>query len=71
VLLTNALPSHPDDVREEVILRGEVPSAFNPPAGCRFHPRCPQALPLCGEKEPVLREEAVGHQVACHLYGSP
>jgi peptide/nickel transport system ATP-binding protein len=70
VLLNNALPSHPDDVREEVILRGEVPSAFNPPAGCRFHPRCPQALPVCGEKEPVLREEAAGHQVACHLYGS-
>src|SRR5881628_160182 len=39
VLLNNALPSHPDDVREEVILRGEVPSAFNPPSGCRFHPR--------------------------------
>ena len=41
VLLSNALPGHPDDAREEVILQGEVPSAFNPPAGCRFHPRCP------------------------------
>src|SRR5438552_5111442 len=69
VLLNNALPSHPDDVREEVILRGEVPSAFNPPAGCRFHPRCPQALPTCAEVEPVLRESSRGHQVACHLYG--
>jgi len=70
VLLNNALPSHPDDVREEVILRGEVPSAFNPPAGCRFHPRCPQALPVCSEAEPVLQEHAPGHHVACHLYGS-
>ncbi len=68
VLLNNALPAHPDDVREEVILKGEVPSAFNPPSGCRFHPRCPQALPVCGEMEPVLREQANGHQVACHLY---
>ncbi len=70
VLLNNALPSHPDDVREEVILRGEVPSAFNPPPGCRFHPRCPQALPVCGEMEPVLRAHGAGHHVACHLYGS-
>jgi peptide/nickel transport system ATP-binding protein len=69
VLLNNALPSHPDDVREEVILKGEVPSAFNPPPGCRFHPRCPQALPVCGELEPALRKHGAGHQVACHLYG--
>jgi oligopeptide transport system ATP-binding protein len=69
VLLSNAMPSHPDDVREEVILRGEVPSAFNPPAGCRFHPRCPQAMPACAEVEPALRERAPAHHVACHLYG--
>src|SRR6267142_2271058 len=69
VLLSNALPAHPDDVREEVILKGEVPSALNPPRGCRFHPRCPQALAVCGEMEPVLREQSRGHQVACHLYG--
>jgi len=68
VLLSNAMPSHPDDVREEVILKGEVPSAFEPPAGCRFHPRCPHALPVCGEVEPVLQEQSSGHQVACHLY---
>jgi len=68
VLLSNALPAHPDDVRDEVILKGEVPSAFNPPTGCRFHPRCPQALAICGEVEPALREQASGHPVACHLY---
>jgi peptide/nickel transport system ATP-binding protein len=70
ILLNNALPAHPDDVRDEVILKGEVPSAFDPPSGCRFHPRCPQALPVCGEVEPTLRDQAGGHQVACHLYGA-
>src|SRR5258705_13195379 len=68
VLLSNALPAHPDDVRGEVILKGEVPSAFNPPPGCGFHPRCPPALPVCGQREPTLRDQASGHQVACHLY---
>jgi oligopeptide transport system ATP-binding protein len=70
VLLNNALPAHPDDAREEVMLKGEVPSAFEPPSACRFHRRCLHALPVCGELEPVLREQAAGHQVACHLYGT-
>ena len=70
VLLSNALPGHPDDTQEEVILRGEVPSAFEPPPGCRFHPRCPHALPVCSAVEPTLSEQSPGHLVACHLYGS-
>src|SRR5438876_95383 len=70
VLLSNALPSHPDDARDEVILTGEVPSAFDPPRGCRVHPRCPHAMPACTEIEPVLREQAPGHRVACHLFAS-
>jgi oligopeptide transport system ATP-binding protein len=70
ILLNNALPAHPDEAREEVILRGEVPSAFNPPSGCRFHPRCPHAKPVCAEVEPPLREAAPAHPVACHLYGA-
>jgi peptide/nickel transport system ATP-binding protein len=69
-LLSNALPAHPGEVREEVILRGEVPSAFDPPPGCRFHPRCPHAMPVCAETEPPLREQAPGHPVACHLYAT-
>src|SRR5205814_3465920 len=43
-LFSAALPSHPDERREEIILPGEVPSPVNPPAGCRFHPRCPSVM---------------------------
>jgi peptide/nickel transport system ATP-binding protein/oligopeptide transport system ATP-binding protein len=67
-LFSAALPAHPDDVREEIILSGEVPSPINPPAGCRFHPRCPFAMPRCSEAEHELKEMATGHVVACHLY---
>jgi peptide/nickel transport system ATP-binding protein len=69
-LLSNALPAHPDEAREPILLKGEVPSAFNPPPGCRFHPRCPQAMPVCAEVEPPLREQAAGHHVACYLYAT-
>jgi len=67
-LFTAALPSHPDDKHERMTLTGEVPSALDPPSGCRFHPRCPRAMPICGHEAPVRREVAPGHAVACHLY---
>jgi oligopeptide/dipeptide ABC transporter ATP-binding protein len=67
-LFSAALPAHPDVVREEMILSGEVPSPINPPAGCRFHPRCPFAMPRCAEVEPQEKEIAAEHLVACHLY---
>jgi len=67
-LFSAALPAHPDIVREEIILSGEVPSPINPPSGCRFHPRCPFAMKHCVEVEPVEKETAAGHLVACHLY---
>jgi oligopeptide/dipeptide ABC transporter ATP-binding protein len=44
-LFAAALPSHPDDQRQERTVAGEVPSALNLPSGCRFHPRCPSAMP--------------------------
>jgi oligopeptide/dipeptide ABC transporter ATP-binding protein len=67
-LFSAALPAHPDITREEIILTGEVPSPINPPAGCRFHPRCPFAMPQCAEVEPEEKETVRGHLVACHLY---
>jgi oligopeptide/dipeptide ABC transporter ATP-binding protein len=67
-LFSAALPSHPGERREEVVLPGEVPSPLNPPSGCHFHPRCPHAMPRCAlEAPPLARVE--GRMVACHLYG--
>jgi oligopeptide/dipeptide ABC transporter ATP-binding protein len=66
-LFSAALPSHPDERREEIILKGEVPSPLRPPSGCRFHPRCPHAMKVCGELEPELRS-VEGRLVACHLH---
>lgn len=67
-LFAAALPSHPDDPRQERTITGEVPSALALPSGCRFHPRCPFAMPVCSEVEPALQTGDGGHQVACHLY---
>lgn len=66
-LLSAALPSHPDIRREKIILPGGVPSPLNPPSGCRFHPRCVSAKPVCSQEEPILRDLGGGHKVACHL----
>ncbi len=70
-LFSAALPSHPDAERQEIVLPGEVPSPLNPPAGCRFHPRCQYAKPLCSGEEPQLTEVSQGHQVACYLHTRP
>ena len=67
-LFSAALPAHPDIVREEIILSGEVPSPINPPSGCRFHPRCPFVMPQCSEIDPEEKALVPGHMVACHLY---
>jgi oligopeptide/dipeptide ABC transporter ATP-binding protein len=66
-LFSAALPSHPDERREEIILSGEVPSPLRPPSGCRFHPRCQHALPRCSSDEPEMTSVS-GRMVACHLY---
>jgi len=69
-LFSAALPSHPDEERQEILLPGEVPSPLDPPAGCRFHPRCPSAMPRCATEVPLL-QIVDGREVACHLYPSP
>jgi len=54
--------------RERRLLAGAVPDPTAAPRGCRFHPRCPQAMAACREQEPLLRETDPGRSVACHLY---
>jgi peptide/nickel transport system ATP-binding protein len=54
--------------RTEVIIKGEVPSAVNPPSGCRFHTRCPYAWDLCKKEEPKLIQTDEDRLVACHKY---
>jgi oligopeptide/dipeptide ABC transporter ATP-binding protein len=50
------------------IIQGNVPSMTSPPSGCRFHPRCPHAMPRCKIKKPMLKEAQPGHFVSCFLF---
>jgi oligopeptide/dipeptide ABC transporter ATP-binding protein len=49
-----------------VVVSGEIPSPMNPPGGCPYHTRCPQATARCASEKPVLRTLGSGHWVACH-----
>lgn len=66
--LLSAIPiPNPKIKRERIVLTGDVPSPLNPPKGCRFHPRCPLAVDICQQVEPVFEQKAADHWVACHL----
>jgi oligopeptide transport system ATP-binding protein len=69
--LLSAVPiPDPSVKRRRVTLKGDVPNPLRPPAGCRFHTRCPiRELPLCSQEAPQLREVGGGHWVACHFRG--
>jgi oligopeptide/dipeptide ABC transporter ATP-binding protein len=68
-LFAAAFPNYSEG-SEVLTLPGEVASPLHPPPGCRFHPRCPEAMAICKEIEPVLKEIGKGHLVACHVYES-
>ena len=53
--------------RRRIMLGGEIPNPVNPPAGCRFHTRCPIVEPRCMEEEPLLEEKGADHRAACWL----
>jgi oligopeptide/dipeptide ABC transporter ATP-binding protein len=66
--LIDAIP-YPDPTRRmtRTKLTGEIPSPLNPPAGCRFHPRCPVALPVCATQDPATTSFTATHSAACHV----
>ena len=64
--LLSAIPvPDPTRKRDRIVLKGDVPTPINPPSGCRFHTRCPEAIPDCAKIDPDLREVAPNHTVAC------
>ncbi|MEM2452638.1 MAG: ABC transporter ATP-binding protein [Candidatus Methanomethylicia archaeon] len=67
--LVSAVPiPDPEYRRSKIPIKGEIPSALNPPSGCRFHPRCPYAMEKCSKIEPELLN-IDNRLIACHLYG--
>lgn len=67
--LISAVPvAHPSEVKERIILQGDVPSPANPPSGCTFHTRCPYAMEICKTVAPEPIDFENGHTVNCHLY---
>lgn len=67
--LFSAIPvPDPDAKMNRIALEGSIPSPVNPPSGCKFHTRCPKAMPICKVDVPVELSTADEHMVACHLY---
>ena len=66
-LLSSTPRPVPGYCRARILLTGAVPSVAEPPAGCRFHTRCPQVMDRCHTAAPALHGAAAGHAAACHL----
>ena len=66
--LLSAIPiADPDQRKERIVLSGDVPSPSDPPSGCKFHPRCRYAQPICSQEEPALTPLPAGRAAACHF----
>jgi len=66
--LMQAIPSHTERKDRLAIIKGSVPNLITPPAGCRFHPRCPKRFDRCDKVKPPAFEVEPGHHVACLLF---
>ncbi|MDY7041313.1 MAG: ABC transporter ATP-binding protein, partial [Chloroflexota bacterium] len=66
--LLRSVPTIKLDEKELYKMDGEPPNLTHPPSGCRFHPRCPQAMPICSRIAPTLQEAAPRQLVHCWLY---
>ena len=65
--LLSAIPvPKPQAKRSRIVLQGEMPSALDPPSGCRFHTRCPYVVERCRTEAPQLLADGTGHATACH-----
>jgi peptide/nickel transport system ATP-binding protein len=69
--LLSSIPRMDEPDKKLESIPGSVPNLIYPPTGCRFHPRCPHAMPVCKEKRPPMTLEGTGHTVACYLYNGP
>jgi len=69
--LLASLPRFDQPDKELASIPGSVPNLIHPPPGCRFHPRCPYAMPICREIRPLPTLQGEDHMVACHLYTEP
>jgi oligopeptide/dipeptide ABC transporter ATP-binding protein len=69
--LLSSIPRMDEPDKKLESIPGSVPNLIYPPSGCRFHPRCPHAMPICKEARPPMTVEGEGHTVACYLYHGP
>ena len=67
-LLAASLPDKPNSRRAKNVISGEIPSPLNPPSGCYFHTRCPNAMTICSQSSPTFKQVSSAHSVACFLY---
>jgi len=67
-LLSSVPVIDPATDREVIKLQGDLPSSVNPPAGCHFHPRCPEVFAPCRKDYPDTARFTGTHSAACHLY---